>query len=324
MRIPTILAIFAISAAALGGCSLRYDQAMELEPKGSAFDKALYAGYLQMARAELDELDLDDTDKFADRAARAASGRAPAPEKLTARALPAHKTGDLGAARVKLVTALAGGAAKRHPADAARAQLRFDCWMQEQEENFQPDDIVQCRTGFFAALEKIGSPSHAAVRPATTTGPRAGLRPASAPAPTRAEAKAGYVVLFDFNKSGMGADARRIVETAIKTAKRLGAAAIRISGHADRAGGRAYNKGLSKRRAEAIATALIRAGIKKEKIRVEAFGEDKPAVQTPDGMREPRNRRVEIGIDTTPPRTAQRQLPPGPSPGGGRWGAVVS
>ena len=38
---------------------------------------------------------------------------------------------------------------------AARAQVMFDCWMQEQEENFQTDHIAACRNRFFAALEEV-------------------------------------------------------------------------------------------------------------------------------------------------------------------------
>ena len=52
----------------------------------------------------------------------------------------------LSGARSRLIAAFGAGARKRAPKQAAEAQLRFDCWMQEQEENFQPDDIdAPCR-----------------------------------------------------------------------------------------------------------------------------------------------------------------------------------
>ncbi|GAV36929.1 outer membrane protein precursor [Roseomonas sp. TAS13] len=52
--------------------------------------------------------------------------------------------------------------------------------------------------------------------------------------------------------------------------------------------------GLSRRRADAVAAELVRQGIQRSEITVEAFGESRPLVPTADGVREPQNRRVEI------------------------------
>ncbi len=54
--------------------------------------------------------------------------------------------------------------------EAANAQVMFDCWMQEQEENFQPPDIARCRDGFSAAIAAVEAtipfePIPASVRP---------------------------------------------------------------------------------------------------------------------------------------------------------------
>jgi outer membrane protein OmpA-like peptidoglycan-associated protein len=52
--------------------------------------------------------------------------------------------------------------------------------------------------------------------------------------------------------------------------------------------------GLSKRRVEAVTTAIVEAGISKELISGNFYGETRPAVQTKDGERKAENRRVEI------------------------------
>jgi outer membrane protein OmpA-like peptidoglycan-associated protein len=52
--------------------------------------------------------------------------------------------------------------------------------------------------------------------------------------------------------------------------------------------------GLSQRRATNVAAKLTTAGLPAEAISIKAFGESSPAVETPDGVREPLNRRVEI------------------------------
>src|SRR3546814_7146483 len=62
--------------------------------------------------------------------------------------------GTLTSSRERLMAVLAAGAAQSDPTQAAEAQVAFDCWMQEQEENFQPDDIAACRDRFEAAMAR--------------------------------------------------------------------------------------------------------------------------------------------------------------------------
>ncbi|MBX6747532.1 MAG: OmpA family protein, partial [Acetobacteraceae bacterium] len=69
---------------------------------------------------------------------------------------------------------------------------------------------------------------------------------------------------------------------------------IEVAGHADRSGTPQYNMRLSRRRAETVAAELVRHGISRNEITIEAFGESRPLVPTADGVREPQNRRVEI------------------------------
>ena len=69
---------------------------------------------------------------------------------------------------------------------------------------------------------------------------------------------------------------------------------INLTGHADRAGSDAYNVRLSQRRAEAVKAELVRLGFNANDISVVAKGEADPLVPTADGVREPKNRRVEI------------------------------
>ncbi|MEO1328908.1 MAG: OmpA family protein [Pseudomonadota bacterium] len=75
---------------------------------------------------------------------------------------------------------------------------------------------------------------------------------------------------------------------------------IEIIGHADRAGAPDRNLRLSRLRAEAVRADLI-ALIKSRRgdapsVKIRALGERAPAVRTADGVREPRNRRVEIHV----------------------------
>ncbi|MGH6976952.1 MAG: OmpA family protein, partial [Stellaceae bacterium] len=104
-----------------------------------------------------------------------------------------------------------------------------------------------------------------------------------------------YTVYFEFNKSDLTADAHKIVNEAAAAAKH-GTTRIEVNGYTDLAGTAAYNLGLSKRRADAVRAALIADGIAAKRINIMAYGKTDPAVPTPDGVREPRNRRAVVVI----------------------------
>ncbi|HEV2264924.1 MAG TPA: OmpA family protein [Stellaceae bacterium] len=110
-----------------------------------------------------------------------------------------------------------------------------------------------------------------------------------------AAAASNYTVYFEFNKSDLTGDAHKIINEAAGAAKH-GTARIEVNGYTDLAGTAAYNLGLSKRRAEAVRAALIADGISAKRITVMGFGKTDPAVPTPDGVREPRNRRAVVII----------------------------
>jgi OmpA-OmpF porin, OOP family len=303
MLTPIKPAILLVIAATISGCSASYDQAAKMRPVGSNFDKALHAGYLKLAKAELDELDLTDTNAFATRAIMSGKGKLVPPEEIARRKLPEGKIAELATARERLVATLDKTTRDRQPKTAAQTQLAFECWMQEQEENFQRDDIAACRDRFAKLL--AGMETRKKTAEARPLSPLLRAIPASATLKHKDIAQTGYVVLFNLNSADITRTGKNILDDAIATAKRLGAAVVRIAGHADRSGKRSHNDKLSLRRADKVSDAFTSSGIDGSVIRMESHGEDKPIVLTPDGKVEPRNRRVEIGIVTGGARTAK-------------------
>ena len=71
---------------------------------------------------------------------------------------------------------------------------------------------------------------------------------------------------------------------------------LTVSGHTDAVGTDQYNDALSLRRAERVRDLLIARGIAPDSIRAIGRGKREPRVPTPDGVAEPRNRRVEITV----------------------------
>jgi OOP family OmpA-OmpF porin len=254
----------------LAGCvGTKVETLSGMEPSGSAFTAALFDEYKALSEFEAYEMyDWIDADYYAEKAAMAAAGEAPEPAVLENWDLPAEYVGELTEARAALVAVLADGAADRAPETAARAQAKFDCWVEQQEENFQPEHIAACKDGFWAAMKEL-QPAPMAMAPAT------------------------YTILFAFDSAVVSENGIKIVDAAIAEASRTGAG-FALTGHTDRAGPEDYNMKLSLRRAEAVRAVLLDKGVDSSLISVAARGESEPAVPTADGVAERANRRVEI------------------------------
>jgi OOP family OmpA-OmpF porin len=240
------------------------------------FNGALATEYLALGDSEAAQADWIDSDHFAVKGLSSARGSAVAPDDVGSRVIPPPKQGELQAARQRLLAALDAGGRDRLPAVAARAQSRYDCWLEQQEENWQIDDIASCRAQFLAAMNELEA------RPAA---------PVAAPAGARE-----YRVYFEFDRSNLTPEAQQIVQRAAQELQAGGSPRIELIGKADRSGTDQYNLRLSQRRAQTVQDALIRAGVPRDRITTRAVGEREPPVPTPDGVREPRNRVVEIMV----------------------------
>jgi hypothetical protein len=109
-------------------------------------------------------------------------------------------------------------------------------------------------------------------------------------------APGGYLVFFDFDRSDLSPVAAGVIRQAADDARRGRPANIQVTGHADRAGNDEHNRALSLRRADAVKAELVRLGLSDAQISVLGRGEGDPLVPTADGIREARNRRVQISF----------------------------
>ena len=104
-------------------------------------------------------------------------------------------------------------------------------------------------------------------------------------------------ILFDTASSYLYPQAREIVSSVALVLNEYEQTYVNVNGFADTVGDRAYNQQLSQQRAEAVADELVRNGVEPLRISPRGFGETNLRVQTPDGVNEPRNRRVEIVLE---------------------------
>ena len=260
--------------ALLAGCTSNIDQVSMAKGTGSPFTQALTSEYQAYVAEEKSEYDWGNADHFAQKGLLAAGGANVEPEDLANWDIPADKQAELAAARTRLMTALNGGARDAKPQDAARAQARFDCWVEEQDENHEDDKIAACKNDFMAAMDALEKKQMAQTMPAMTP--------------------ANYTVYFDFDKSVINPAGQVVINQVLADASKHAPSSVSVTGHTDRAGPEDYNMALSLRRADSVRSALISGGVAADKITVAGRGESEPAVPTADGVREAKNRRVEI------------------------------
>lgn len=98
-------------------------------------------------------------------------------------------------------------------------------------------------------------------------------------------------LFFDFNSSVIRPGGYRELERVSSVLRQYPQTLIRVEGHTDAVGSEAYNRQLSRRRAEAVKLALTQMGIAPGRIYTVGLGETQPIASSPDI-----NRRVNIVI----------------------------
>ena len=271
----------AVTGAALlglGACASNWDidgVAATANP-GDAFAKALQTRYLERATFEKNERDWRDVAFFTEKARQAATGIAPAPQHPEERGQQGNAA--VKTAHEKLVAALATTAPKDAADSCALAQTWFDHWLEQLEEGFQADDIAQAKDGFDKALPLCVAKKMAA-----------------APAPmAMAKMIKKYTVYFDLGQSNLTPTTKKQLIEVVKDEASLKPATVYLSGYTDTSGNAKSNEVLSIKRTESVAKELAKMGVATKALDLKSHGETMLAVPTKDGVKEAKNRRVEI------------------------------
>lgn len=278
--------VAASGAVALGGYYVS-DNLRALKaaaPTGSPFNAALKSEYEKLCDEALRESDHLHADRYCRKGWAASRGANVLPENPNTYLFPPRPIRrELNENRAKLIAALDGNGRTRNPSAAARAQAMFDCWVEEEHEDFwwrapgmempvgggyyQPADVRRCKEGFLAAMqEMLGAPQQA------------------------------FIIFFAFDRANLDAAAMRVISDIVAAARRAPNARVSVFGFTDTAGNPQYNLGLSKRRAGAVVGALAARGIARSRMAASGFGETRLRVPTPDGTPNAQNRRAEITV----------------------------
>ena len=105
---------------------------------------------------------------------------------------------------------------------------------------------------------------------------------------------ADTLFFFEFDKSDLRQDALDDLDAHAKYLVADRGARVRLEGHADERGTRAYNLALGERRANAVARYLVIQGVNRAQIETMSYGEERPLSLARDESGWGRNRRVEL------------------------------
>lgn len=103
-----------------------------------------------------------------------------------------------------------------------------------------------------------------------------------------------FVLYFDLGTEGLTQESNRQLDDVLDEVANRPAAEIIVAGHTDRMGTPANNDALSLKRAQHLRERVIQRGAAPAIVHAIGMGEREPIVDTPDGVAEARNRRVEI------------------------------
>jgi outer membrane protein OmpA-like peptidoglycan-associated protein len=108
---------------------------------------------------------------------------------------------------------------------------------------------------------------------------------------------ANFIMYFKTGSADLTVDSMKLFPDILDAIKaRKSTNIVVVCGHTDRVGTDEYNSMLSLRRARAVANVLVAKGVDRENIEVTYHGEWDLLIPTPNGVPEPRNRRVEITV----------------------------
>lgn len=231
------------------------------EALGPPFNDALKDGYLQLAASRWEGGSWEFL-HFRDKATQAMLGDAVWPDDAASSRVPSALQPELVAQRDRLLTVLDAGGRALAPADAALAQVSFDCWLSEVRATKGLGS--ECRESFVAALQNT---EEAVV----------------------ATLPESHVVLFESGSDAVDAAGLNVATTASRAALLRAPRRISVIGYADPTGPARLNEALSLQRAENVAAALARAGVSPDLLDVQARGTTGAAA---DG------RRVEIVLES--------------------------
>jgi OmpA-OmpF porin, OOP family len=259
------IAVVAVAVFSTGCADYYIDKLGKAPLDGIAFSDHLAKEYELFAKREANVYnDQIDAVHFAVKGLQASTGLNVLPENPNDWDIQDADLAKFLDARERLTFALDNGGRMVAPEIAARAQVMYDCAVEERDENYQKEEMAKCWTGFMNALQHLEQ----AIQNQSPT----------------------FSVSFDMNSSVLSNDAMKMLSEVAKVQKNMTLRSVLVTGHTDGVGGRKHNLLLSQNRAAAVRDALVKMGVDAKRIVAVGAGER-------DGREvHSKNRRVDIRL----------------------------
>ncbi|HCJ30263.1 MAG TPA: OmpA family protein [Pseudomonas sp.] len=105
-----------------------------------------------------------------------------------------------------------------------------------------------------------------------------------------------FQLYFGIGTAELTEESKRAFEQVVEAIRLRGPSAVSVIGHTDTLSGPVWNEQLGLIRARAVAQMLRSRAIEVIDLSVASHGERNLLIETPDGVSEPRNRRVEVSV----------------------------
>lgn len=279
---------------------------------GNSFNAQLARLYRDLASKEVEKYNWWISKRFADKGLSIAQGDYVEPEDPADWDISGVPLEELSKARETLVAALSDDAKQNQPEQAAKAQFGYDCWVRLEEDGWKDREIAACKQEFETAMATIGAEPTTAVAgtesgtidatDTTETATSADTSDDSAKPAMGGPLNTSLLFFFDWDSSKLDKNSEDELKDIVADIKKTTATNsteydIVINGHADKTGTDEYNMELSRKRAEYVSRYMAKHGIPESRITYYAFGKSDPLVNTADGVKERKNRRVEIFLE---------------------------
>lgn len=136
----------------LTGCTASLHELRTISPDVSSFSGALASEYLAYSESEAEQGRIFSAEHFAAKGLDAAKGKA---VELDAVNTNTSSHNVLSASRLALVDILRDDVKVADPQNAARTQLLFDCWNNQESRKSSTEENVPCADGFSQAYNEL-------------------------------------------------------------------------------------------------------------------------------------------------------------------------
>jgi peptidoglycan-associated lipoprotein len=156
------------------------------------------------------------------------------------------------------------------------------------------EPVVSKETASSASTNEVDSSAELAAKAKAAADAAADAERATAEKIKSKAMAADTLFFFEFDRSDLKQDALNDLDAHAKYLTADRSAKVRLEGHADERGTRAYNLALGERRANSVTRYLVIQGVNRSQIESVSYGEERPLSLVRDDSGWLRNRRVEL------------------------------